>query len=296
MTIYNRLVHEVTVINSALPPDRQLSYKERLQLVSSKYYPRYKDTPPYKLRIKQVRSYILNTLRRRAKKREACDILAVPASVYQEVPFYAVDELLSDTIPRCVFVKVSAGHFGETKIFNTRDYDYGSSGIKNITDNIHDYTDGKEIKSGDLPFYEGNIQLRPRKQNNGESENYYLELVLVIRGDKAKALPELTIPAPKGKKAKQKRKKAQIQIRKRITGLPMNKTKSKNFEKSITNEIKDTQKLLGKKLISKEFKADYLKKIYANELKRLKKALKNKVINQQKFDTLLRKVNKGYKR
>jgi hypothetical protein len=170
---YNRILKEFTKINNKLPEDRKLSIKERRAIIREELLPQYKGVPQYKLRVKAIKASILSAYDKIPPK-EFCDINYLDPSDFGYVEYFALDETISQLVPDCVYVKVSASEYGDTKIFNTRNYEYGRRGVREIVENIRP---DAENNSGRFIFT-GYKKLRPRKRNDGTPENYYLDFVL----------------------------------------------------------------------------------------------------------------------
>ena len=134
-TTYNRLLKEFTKVNNKLPEERKLSIKQRREIIKTDLLPKYKDVPQYKLRVKKIKDSILKAIDK-VPPREICDLNYIDPSDFALVEWYSLDETISELVPDCVFVKVSAGIYGETKIFNTRNYEYGRRGVRDIIENI----------------------------------------------------------------------------------------------------------------------------------------------------------------
>jgi hypothetical protein len=184
-TTYNRILKEFTKLNNKLPEDRKLSIQERRKIIRDKILPRYKNVPAYKIKVKQLKSEIVKVYDKIPPK-EICDLNYLDLSNFQSVEWFALDETITELIPDCVYVKVSASEYGDTKIFNTRDYEYGKKGVRKIVEAIRP---DAENESGKFVF-SGIKKLRPRKRNDGTPENYYLDFVLFIVDRKGESEPQ----------------------------------------------------------------------------------------------------------
>jgi len=172
---YNIILKQFTKLNDKLPEDRKLSIKERRKIIKEKLLPLYKDVPAYKLRLKKIKGVIIKEYDKIPPK-EICDINYLDTSEFALVEWYSLDETISELVPDCVYVKVTAGQYGSTKIFNTRNYEYGRKGVRDIVEEIR-----PEARNSSGKFvFSAYRKLRPNKRNNGDSENYYLDFVLFI--------------------------------------------------------------------------------------------------------------------
>ena len=167
VTKYHLFLKEFTKINNTLPQEQKLSIKERREVIKNVLLPLYEEVPKYRIRLKPLRQKINREIALFPPK-EICDLNYIDVSEYAIVEWFALDETIRELIPDCVYVKVSAGEFGQTNIFNTRNYEYGAKGVRDIVEAIRPYA---ENESGRFIF-SGYQKLRPRKRNNGNPENY----------------------------------------------------------------------------------------------------------------------------
>ena len=123
-TTYNRILKEFTKLNNSLPEDRKLSIKERRKIIKEQVLPAYKNQPKYKFRVRKLREDIVKIYDKIPPK-EICDLNYIDPSEYAYVEWFSLDETIRELVPDCIYVKVTAGEYGETNIFNTRNYEYG---------------------------------------------------------------------------------------------------------------------------------------------------------------------------
>ena len=103
-----------------------------------------------------------------------CDVNYISSSVL-DVNYYDLDDFIKDVLPSCIFIKISAGEYGSTKIFNTRNYNYTKNLVKNIVDSIRVVVNNNS--DTDMTFT-GVKKLRPRKLNDGTPENYFIDFII----------------------------------------------------------------------------------------------------------------------
>jgi hypothetical protein len=243
---YNRLLKEFTKINNKLPEDRKLSIKERRQIIKDKLLPKFKKTPVYKLRVKEIKKVIIREYNKIPPK-EICDLNYLDFSDFAFVEWFALDETIADLVPDCVYVKVTAGAYGETKIFNTRNYEYGRKGVREIIEEIRPDADNN---SGRFVF-SGYKKLRPRKRNDGTPENYYLDFVLFsidARGnDTPLGVPEpVDYQLPKTPETRKKKKQVNKIIESKIKDLKAKKDSRRRAKQTLEKNIKQLQQLAKK--------------------------------------------------
>jgi hypothetical protein len=245
-TTYNRILKEFTKINNKLPEEHKLSIKQRRELIKNVILPKFKDTPQYKLRVKKIKSTILKEFDK-IPPREICDLNYIDNSDFAFVEWYSLDETIADLVPDCVYVKVTAGQYGETKIFNTRNYEYGRKGVREIVETIRPEADNLSGKF----IFSGIKKLRPRKRNDGTAENYYLDFVLFTIDSKGKqeAMGEtdtvFNVP-PKTRETRSKRAKVKKIIETKIKALKSKKDSRKRAKKTLQANIKKLVQISNK--------------------------------------------------
>lgn len=291
---YNLLMRELTRINIELPERKRLSLKERYELLSTKIYPLYKDVPRYKIRITEVRKTLKKRIKRPPRKR-TIDVTLLSEQLYSAIDYYELDQWIKTTIQDPLWIKVSAGNYGETKIFNTIDYSYYTTGLDSITKNINDFTRQRvrPIQSGSI-YYTGYVQLRPGKKNDAKRDSYYLELVLVTKNIPAKELEPVVVPVKKTKKRKEQKKKLTEQVQKRIKGLKTEKSRVKRIRQNLISEIDFFKSLLKKRYFSPKEKKQYAKRAFEVEKKKLDAQYKKKILNKTQYAQLVIKISEAY--
>lgn len=251
---YNIVLKEFTKINSKLPEERKLGIKERRKYIKEQILPQFQNTPASRLRKRDLKSAI-NNVYSTIPPQEICNLNYIDvAAEYAYIEWFALDETISEIVPDCVYVKVSAGEFGETRIFNTRNYEYGRAGVRQIVENIRpaaENTSGRYVFSG--------IQkLRPRKRNNGNAESYYLDLVLFEVDTRGNEIPKSSTESVRYELAKtreNRKKKTQVKniIEGKIKGLKAKRDKRKRAKKTLDKKINTFSKTI-KKLSTKKNK------------------------------------------
>jgi hypothetical protein len=295
-TTYHKILKEFTKINDKLPEERKLSIQERRRIIKEKILPRYKGKPKSKFKITKVKSVILREVGKVPPK-EICNLNYLDLSTFAFVEWFALDETINQIVPECVYIKVTAGDYGETGIFNTRNYQYGRNGVRRIIENIRP---DAENESGRFIFT-GIKKLRPRKANNGDAENYYLDFVLNILDNRGNSDPqgdveEIEFIVPKSRKITRKRAKIKNVIEDRIKSLKKQRDKKrrakKTLQKNVTKFVKSSQKV--QKLKKKAPAAVTRDKQFRHTAKLLDKYLADGVITQYQYDKSLQRMLKEY--
>ena len=237
ITTYNRILKEFTKLNNKLPEDRKLSIKERRKIIKEQILPSYKDIPAYKVRVKKLKGEILKIYDKIPPK-EICDLNYIDPSEFAFVEWFALDETIRDLVPDCLFVKVSAGEYGETRIFNTRNYEYGGKGVRDIVEAIRPDAEGASGKF----IFSGYKKLRPRKLNDGTPENYFLDFVLFVVDKRGREKPqaeavEVEYEVPRTRDNRKKKTKVKQIIEGRIKALKVKKDSRKRAKKTINKNV-----------------------------------------------------------
>lgn len=242
---YNIILKQFTKLNDKLPEDRKLSIKERRKIIKEKLLPLYENVPTYKIRVKNVKGQIIKIYDKLPPK-EICDINYLDTSEFALVEWYSLDETISELVPDCVYVKVTAGEYGSTKIFNTRNYEYGRKGVRDIVEAIR-----PEARNSSGRFvFSAYRKLRPNKRNNGDSENYYLDFVLFIVDNRGNEEPlgeteEIVFELPRTREVRKKRTKVKNVIEAKIKSLKSRKDSKRRAKKTLERNIKKLTQISG---------------------------------------------------
>jgi len=297
-TIYGVISKQFTKVNKKLPPERKLSYKDRKRIIKEEILPKFKGVPKSKLRLKPINNAINSSINKIPPK-EICDLNFIDVGAeYGYVEWFALDETISEIVPDCIFVKVTAGQFGETKIFNTRDYDYSKSGVRAIVEDIRipaSNTSGRY-------FFSGYQKLRPNKKNNGNPDNYYLDFVLFEMDAAGNQFPMGNIDTTKFEVAKTKentakKKKVKSIIEKKIKGLSAKRQGRARAKKSVEHTKQNFSKIITRlsKRKDQDKAAKLAREILVLEIEKLNKLKKAGKITEKQykdaFDILFKNYN-----
>ena len=246
-TTYNRILKEFTKINNKLPEENKLSLKLRREIIKKTLLPQFKGVPQYKIRLKPLRNSIIKEIEKVPPK-QICDLNYIDASEFAFVEWYALDETIAELVPDCVFVKVTAGDYGETNIFNTRNYEYGRNGVRGIVEEIRPDANNSSGKF----IFSGYKKLRPRKKNDGTPDNYYLDFVLFLIDKKGNQKPQgdtesVKFDLPKTRETRSKKTQVKNIIEDRIKQLKSKKDSKRRAKKTLERNIKEFS-VVAKKL------------------------------------------------
>lgn len=295
-TTYHKVLKEFTKINDKLPEERKLSIQERRKIIKEKILPKYKGKAKSAFKISIVKKSILREVQKIPPK-EICNLNYLDLSTFAYVEWFSLDETLTQIVPDCVYIKVSAGPYGDTGIFNTRNYQYGRNGVRRIIESIRP---DAENESGKFIFT-GYKKLRPRKPNNGEGENYYLDFVLNVLDSRGNAAPqgdtdEVEFIVPKTRASLKKKKKIKNVIEDRLKTLKKQRDKKrrakKTLQKNVTKFVKASQRTTKSK--KKAPAAVVRDKQFRHTAKLLDKYLAEGIITQYQYDKSLQRMMKEY--
>ena len=272
--LYNALVKRLGEANKKANGSQTLSVSERRKIVSKELYPKFKEG---KISIREVNRDI-KAIITALPPQEVCNPLYLSTSYLTAIEYYEMDNQIRMQLPQCLDIRVNGGNYGSTKIFNTSNYNYYSDGVKKIIEKVRVDV---QNDSG-TAYFTGIVKLKPRRKNDGNGDNYFVDYVLYIN-DEPEASDEeadFTLPKRENKKIEKVRdflsvkfnelvkdkKKRQRQAKKRREEA---KRKEPKEQKRLTNEaiqkaIASYRLLLKLGKINKEefekFKQDILAK------------------------------------
>ena len=286
-TTYNKILKQFTKINSKLPEERKLSIQERRRIIKEKILPKFRGKSVYQVRITDVKTRILREVQR-VPPREICNLNYLDLAEFQYVEWFALDETISELVPDCVYVKVSAGEWGDTNIFNTRNYQYGRNGVRRVVEAIRP---DAENESGRYVFTAVR-KLRPRKVNDGSAENYYLDFILNLVSRSGSADPQgdmdqVTFNLPRTRDTRKKKAKISNIIEQRIRSLKAKRDSKKRAKRTLDRNIGDylkAEKGLKKLKRPNQDKAKSVNKKYSHALKQLEKYYKEGKLTTYQYD------------
>jgi hypothetical protein len=269
VTLYNKILKEFTKINNKLPEERKLSLKERRKYIKERIYPQYKGSPTSRVGVRAIQvsiEQVLNTI----PPKEACDVNYLSPSVL-DVGWFELDDFITQVLPDCIYIRIDAGEYGTTKIFNTRNYNYTKNGVKKIVDNIREVVNNN---SGVDMNFTGVKKLRNRKPNDGTPENYYIDFILTINSSPIKEIDPIIFNLPREERKKVTRVKDVILAR--VKELTLKKKRRKNARKTA---IKNVTKLKNLNKRQKRSTNPNTKKNISNEKERLYKSMQKQLDN-----------------
>lgn len=283
ISLYNKISSEFTKINDTLPEELKLSLKDRRKFIKEKIYPLYKGSPASRVRISSIKSNIQQIIQTVVPK-EGCDVNLISPAIL-DVSWMELDNFIKDVLPSCVFIKISAGVYGSTKIFNTRNYNYTKNNVKNIVDNVRELV---ENNSDIDASFVGVKKLKNRKLlNDGTPENYYIDFILTIDSDPVSDITPVIFNVPKSQKKKVATVKEIMLGRVKQLGLKKNRTKNarktakKNIAKLATINKKQKR---SKSPVTKQKLYNQKEKLYSSMLKQLELSYKKGLFTEDQYE------------
>jgi hypothetical protein len=295
-TLYNRILKQFTVINNKLPEDRKLSITERRKIIRESLLPQFKNIPAYKLRVKQIKGSIIHAYETLPPK-ESCDLNYISPDNLT-CNWFEIDEFIKERVPDCIYIRVNAGQFGVTKIFNTRDYNYYSNGVQDITEQIRPIAENPNKKMRVYPNYAGVIKVRPRKRNDGTPENYFLDMILYINETPLADDTTEKFQLPKTKEVRETKKKVRNLLDEKFKKLKQRKARKKRARKTITKNLqlyKQRKKRLERSNAPMRKTKEAFLKQYNKTAMLAQKQYELGLITKDRYKQILEELNKRFK-
>lgn len=275
--LYNYLLKTLGEVNNKFPKKQHLGNQSRRRIVKEVLFPRFKGGDIKVSDVKKQIKAIITAL----PPSEICNPLYLSESYLGAEEYYEIDNHIRTILPDCLEVRVNAGALGKTKIFNTSNYSYYSSGVKKIIENIREEL--AENTSGMAEFY-GIVKVKGGRKNDGNPMNYFVDYILYINN--ATEIDDTPADYDLPKKEDKKKREITDYLSVKLKALQKEKRKRKVAKKKADPEFQKAQKykalekllevtkqIYQAKLISRE---EYQKRIkdYRNQIKSYKPSKK----------------------
>ena len=271
--LYNALVKQLGDANKKAKSKQLLSISQRRKIVSEQLYPKFKVSP--KLLNKDVNAEIKGIIKGLAPS-QICNPLYLSEAYLSLVEYYDIDNHIRGLLPECLDVRVNAGIYGKTKIFNTSNYSYYDNGVQDIIENIREVVEDVtgENKSG-YAYFSGIVKVKPKRKNDGDGDSYFVDYVLYLNDEPI--VSDEGIEFDLGKKEVKKVEKVRDYLSERMNKLVKEKKKKSRLAKK--------KKEQAKKLDPKEQKkADNL--AIQKAIASFKLLLQKKILTKAEFEKL----------
>ena len=261
--LYNALLKELGVANRKADKTQRLSPKQRREIVSKQLYPKFKAAAKVSKREinKDIKAIIKGL-----PPAEICNPLYLSEAYLSFVEFYEIDNHIRQVLPECLDVRVNAGQFGVTKIFNTANYSYYDTGVRDIIEKIR-----AEVKNDSgYAYFSGIVKVKPNKKDNGNGDNYFVDYVLYMNDvpvDSDESTDFRVSKKEEGKKEKvkdflvekfkilekeKKKRKRQAKRKRDLAKKQSPEEQAKAVNEAIKKAIDSLRMLLKNKIISKD--------------------------------------------
>ncbi len=295
--LYGKILTATKEYNESLPNKQQLTNDLRRKIAST-IYPEFRLKSLGRIRLIDIRKAVKKNFTSTTKD-TITNPLAIPQQRLSGINYFEIDHEISQLVPECIDVIVEAGKFGTTKMFNTKDYNYERSGVKQIVENIRDTV--KE-KYDDAVFY-GYKKLKEGKEDDLTPDHYYIHFVLNFNnldlGDTSDAI------YPTNKQVSgQEQKSARKILNERLKNMKLDNASKRKLkreakrvaefiEKEKENKVKlSTQQKERKKKITLEQKLLQEKKRSKAQQKKLREQTKKNTQTTKQYNQDIKKANK----
>lgn len=264
--LYNALLKELGEKNKKANKKQQLGIDERRKIVSTQLYPYFKSLgKTTKAELTKKISQVVKGL----PPSDVCNPLLLSESYLSAIEFYDLDNHFRSVLPQCLDVRVSAGQYGNTKIFNTSNYSYYGTGVKNITEETR-----KPVENNsDRAYFNGIVKVKPNRKDDKNPSSYFVDYVLYMNdtpmAEEDGADTTLT------SKEKLKKERVSDYLREKFAILQKEKRKKRRKKKSEEEKKKAKEPAEVKKRANKAID----QAIAAQRM-----LLKNKLITKKEFE------------
>jgi hypothetical protein len=264
--LYNALLKELGEANKKAKNSQRLSPSQRRKIVSEQLYPKFKDAP--RVLVGQVNKDIRGIIKG-LPPIEICNPLYLSEAYLSFVEYYEINNHIMRVLPECLDVRVNGGQYGVTKIFNTSNYSYYSDGVQKIIENIRKEVDNNSGRA----YFSGIVKLKPRRKNNGEGQNYFVDYVLYLNDEAIDSDDgvDYSLPKREGKKVE----KVKDFLVDKFKILEKEKKKRKRQAKKKREEAKKQDPKEQKRITNQAIQ---------NAIASLRLLLKNKIITKDEFE------------
>jgi hypothetical protein len=296
VTLYNKILKEFTRINNTLPEDRKLSLDDRRRYIKENIYPQYKGTPASRVGIRKIQGSITEVVERIIPK-EGCDVNFISPSTTADIGWFELDDYIRDVLPKCIYIRIDANGFGNTKIFNTLNYNYVKSGVRQIVENLREFVN-REIEEGRSieVSLTGVKKLRRGKTNDGTPENYYIDFILTLNSIPIKPLEPVIYNLPREQRSKATSVKNAIL--QRVKELNNKKKRRKNARKTAIKNISEVKKI--NKRLKNAKSPDFKRKLALQKIrgflkaeKQIEASYRKGNLSQDQYDKFIAELKKS---
>lgn len=166
-------------------------YASARKFSSTYVYGKFKGQPASKVKVADIRNYakeIIDQLNKAPKPIEFADPRMIGEQEVSGINWFDLDDYLSTEIKslyalaggKDLRIEVLAGDYGRSGEFNLSDYEYVSTGIRDIIERVRQ--DSPYVSSEPYPYWEGYYGIRAGNKDDGNVDSYVLQIILVEGG------------------------------------------------------------------------------------------------------------------
>ena len=243
--LYNALLKYLGEANKKSTGSQILSVSERREIVSKQLYPKFKEG---KISIREVNRDIKKIITA-LPPQEVCNPLYLSTSYLTAIEYYEMDNQIRLQLPQCLDIRVNGGQYGMTKIFNTSNYNYYSDGVKKIIERIR----ADVQNDSGTAYFTGIVKVKPRRKNDGNGDNYFVDYVLYINdepeADDSEA--DYVLPKKETKKVEKVRDYLSVKFNELVKDKKRRKRQAKKKREEAKRKEPKEQKRLTNEAIQK---------------------------------------------
>jgi len=154
-------------------------FKRTRKFSSSKVFPYFRGQEPNSVSIPDVKAIVYSLLGRSS---EYYNPILIPTAITTGIFWFDLDEFLevqlrAEVDPLNLRFAVDAGEYGNTGIQTIKEYEFYTSGVQEIFENIRG-----DIENGSDAEWSGVAVLRDGYADDGKADSYYTRFTLFING------------------------------------------------------------------------------------------------------------------
>jgi hypothetical protein len=155
------------------------NYKKIRKFTSEKVFPYFKGQDPNKLNVADIKAVVYSLI---GKSSEFYNPLLIPTATTTGIFWFDLDEFLdvklkAEVDPLNLRFAVDGGTYGNTGIMNIKEYEFYTSGLQQIYEDIRG-----ELENTSDAEWSGIAVLRDGYKDDGKTDSYYLRFTLFING------------------------------------------------------------------------------------------------------------------
>lgn len=290
------------------------TYRDAQKFASLYVYGNFKGQTKGKVKVEDIRNYtkyVLDQLKQIPPPIEFADPRMIGEQEVTSINWFDIDDFLETQI-RSLYAlsggkdlrfEVIGGEYGRTGELILSQYEYVSSGVRDIVERIREYS--PYVSSSDYPSWEGYYGLRAGFKDDGNPNSYVLQIILVEGGNPVVAPQSLETLPPQEVVSEDEYKRRLTEVQRRIKEEQERQRQRKVAEKMRkrkgaerpTKKVKVKEMPKGEEKIDKTTRAKEvvkLNELKLKELELLRKDLDDKIINKTEYKKERDRIMKNY--